>query len=107
MVASSTTSAAPVWSTVALVAAGLVFVATIVGLFLVKDNRTERRLFWSGTFVMLMFATIAVLPRGTGTAVALFVAGGLVLVLYAYLRTDYLKIGGKVYNVWTLIRRDR
>jgi hypothetical protein len=30
-----------------------------------------------------------------------------VLVLYAYLRTDYLKIGGKVYNVWTLIRRDR
>jgi hypothetical protein len=56
---------------------------------------------------MLVFATIAVLPRGTGTAVALFVAGGLVLVLYAYLRTDYLKIGGKVYNVWTLIRRDR
>jgi hypothetical protein len=96
-----------VWSTVALTAAGLVFAGTCAGLFLVNDNTAERRLFWSGLFVMLVLGAIAVLHRGADTSVAVFVAGVLVLVLYAYLRTDYLKIGGKVYNVWSLIRRDR
>jgi hypothetical protein len=107
LVASSTTSAAPIWSTVALAAAALVFVAMTVGLLLVKDNGIERRLFWSGFFVTLVLAAIAVLHRGLATSVAVFVAGAFVIALYAYLRTDYLRIGGKVYNVWTLIRRNR
>lgn len=107
MVASSTISAAPVASTLALTAAAVVLVGTTGGLFLVKHEGAERRLFWSGLFVALALAAIAVLHRGLATAAAVFIAGGLVIVGYAYLRTDYLKIGGKVYNVWTLIRRNR
>jgi hypothetical protein len=94
-------------STLALVAAGVVLVATCVGLFLVKDDEVERRLFWSGMFAMLALGAIAVLHRGLGTSVSLFLAGALILVLYAYLRTKYLKLGGKVYNVWSVIRRER
>jgi hypothetical protein len=95
------------WSTAALVAAGVVLVGTCVGLFLAKDDATERRLFWSGVFAVLALGAVAVLHRGTATAVAVFIAGAVVFVLYAFLRTNYLKIGGTVYNVWSLIRRER
>jgi hypothetical protein len=107
LAASSTTSGAPIWSTAALIAAGVVLLAMTVGLFLVKDTEKERRVYWSGLVVGAVLVAIAVLHRGCGAAIATFLAVMFIAVLYAYLRSDYLKIGGKVYNVWSMIRRDR
>ena len=97
--ASSTTSAAPTWSTAALVVAFLVLAGTVVALFLVKDDAIERRVYWSGFTLAAAVVAIAVGHRGFGTAVATFVAIVLMSAVYAFLRTDYLKIGRRVYRL--------
>jgi hypothetical protein len=73
--------------------------------FLVKDDATERRVFWSGFGLATVLVPIAVLHRGLGTAVAAFVAIAFTTVLFAYARTDYLKIGQKVYTASSLKNR--
>ncbi len=107
MVASSTTDAVPAWSTPVLVVAFVVLVGTTVALFIAKDVANERRIYWSGFCLAAVLVAISVLHRGWGTALATFIAVVFVAALYAFLRTDYLKIGQKIYSVGSLTGRNR
>lgn len=88
-----------------LVVAGVAAVIMIIGLFLAKDVARERRIYWSGFGVVAALVAIAVVQRGIGVAAATFVAVLVVAVVYVFLRTEYLKIGGTVCSIWSVLRR--
>lgn len=81
-----------------LFAAGAVIAGvSVVLLFIANDRRLERRIFWTCSTLALFLWCVALLPRGWGTAVGCFVAFLGILTFGAYMRTPYLKIGGRIY----------
>lgn len=69
----------------------------VVLLFIANDRRLERRIFWTCCILALVLWSVALVPRGWATAVGFFVAFLGILTFWAYLRTPYLKIGGRIY----------
>ncbi|MGU3499438.1 hypothetical protein [Mycobacterium sp. C31M] len=75
------------------------------GLTIVFSNnvRFERRIFWSSWFVGTAVMALAVTVRGWATAVLMFAVTAGLGVLIAYLRTPYLKVGGRIFS-YTIAR---
>lgn len=107
MEASSTSSAASAVPTAFLFAGAVVLIVGVVSLFLAKNTKRERRLYWSTAAVGGLLVSLATLHRGWGTVVAAYLAILFVTALYAFLRTDYLKIGSRVYSAWDLIGKSK
>lgn len=77
---------------------GAVLVAAVAGLF-VNDPTLERRIYWVGWLIATPFMSLAVLSRGWQASLAIAVLCGFTAVVYAYLRTPFLKIGQRIYAV--------
>ncbi|MBU8808559.1 MULTISPECIES: hypothetical protein [Mycolicibacterium] len=107
MEASSTSSAASAVATVFLVAGAAVLFVGVVSLFLAKDKQLERRLYWATAAVGGLLVSLAALHMGWATVAASYLAILFVTALYAFLRTDYLKIGSRIYSAWDLIGRSK
>ncbi|AWT51946.1 hypothetical protein [Mycolicibacterium smegmatis] len=90
-----------------LVAGAVVLIVGVVALFVAKDARLERRLYWATAAVGGLLVSLAALHRGWGTVVAAYLAILVVTALYAFLRTDYLKIRSRVYSAWDLIGKSQ
>ncbi|MGV0836692.1 hypothetical protein [Mycolicibacterium thermoresistibile] len=81
-----------------LFAAGAVIAGIgVVLLFIANDQRVERRVFWTCNVLALFLWCVALVPRGWGTVVGFFVAFLGILTFMAYIRTPYLKIGGRIF----------
>jgi hypothetical protein len=79
---------------IAGVCAGLV--AAVASVF-VRDRRLDRRIYWLGWLIATSCISFAVLPRGWQASLAIGLLGVFAAVVYAYLRTPFLKIGGRIY----------
>jgi hypothetical protein len=96
---------APAWSTALLALAGLWWLGFFIASFRTKELRVERRLYWFGHGGAAVLAGLALSHRGWHA-----VLGGMGLVvfvtlLYAVLRTPYLKIGGRLISASDSDRR--
>ena len=86
-----------IWTHALLIAgvcAGLV--AAVASVF-VRDRRLDRRIYWLGWLIATSCISFAVLPRGWQASLAIGLLGVFAAVVYAYLRTPFLKIGGRIY----------
>lgn len=89
----------PAWSMVVFAAAGLWWLGFFVGAVCARTLRTQRRLYWLGYGGAAVLCGVAMLPRGWEFSVW---AVGLVAMAsagWAYARTGYLKVGGRLFTV--------
>ena len=92
-----------VWPDV-LLFAGMAFgVIGGLSIIFIKDIRLERRVYWGSWLLTSLFISVSLSERGWGaTAIGACACAGTAL-LYAYLRTSYIKIGGRIHT-YTLYR---
>lgn len=70
--------------------------AVILGV--ASNVRFERRVYWSTWLLSLSVMTLGAAQRGWRTALVMYGVAVAMSVLIAYLRTSYLKIGGRIYS---------
>jgi hypothetical protein len=87
----------PTWSTALFAVAIAIILATLALLAHADARHLKRRIFWIGWLAAAACAAVSLLPLGISTTVAVFISFALAIVLRAYLRTPYLKIGGRIY----------
>lgn len=86
-------------------AKGLLIAGICVGLIaltasaFVQDAKLQRRSYWLGWLFAAVCFALAVLPRGWPGSVAIGILALFAAVLYAYFRTPFLKIRGRVYTI--------
>lgn len=89
--------AVPVWAE-ALFVAG--FVVVVVGCVLAatsRDRRQERRVYWYGWTLTGALLAAGASFRGWQISAIVFCLAMLIVVVRAYFRTPYIKIGGRIY----------
>lgn len=89
----------PVWAEVLLIVGVCAGLIAAVGSVTAKSRELERRLYWIGWLIAAVCFALAALPRGWPGSVGIGLLAVFVAVLYAYLRTPYLKIGHRVYSI--------
>ena len=96
---------APAWSTALLALAGLWWLGFFIASIWTKELRVERRLYWLGHGGAAVLVGLALSHRGWqavlgGTGLVVFIT-----LLYAVLRTPYLKIGDRLITASDSDRR--
>jgi hypothetical protein len=89
----------PMWSTALFFVGIAIMVVACVALFIVRDPRLERWVYWLCWIVGGAVTSLSLLVRGYGTAIAAYCALLVGAVIWAFFRTNYLKIGGRIYAV--------
>lgn len=64
---------------------------------LIDDRKLGRRIYWLGWLVNTLCFSLAALQRGWQPSLGFGLLCVFVAVFYAYMRTPYLKIGGRIY----------
>lgn len=95
----------PAWSVTLFVAAGLWWFGFLVGAVCARALRTQRRLYWMGYGGVAVLCGAAMLPRGWGFSVWALGLVGMASVGWAFARTGYLKIGGRLFTLSAADRR--
>jgi hypothetical protein len=86
-----------VWTQALLIAGvGAGLVAAVASVF-ISDRKLDRRIYWLGWVIATSCISLAVLPRGWPASLAIGLLGVFAAVVYAYLRTPFLKIRGRIY----------
>jgi hypothetical protein len=73
-----------------------VLVAALASVF-VRDRRLDRRIYWVGWLIATPCISFGVLSRGWRASLAIGLLCVFAAVLYAYFRTPFLKVGGRIY----------
>ncbi|HEY3997123.1 MAG TPA: hypothetical protein VGM40_14315 [Mycobacterium sp.] len=89
----------PVWAKALLIVGVCAGLIAAVGSVTVKSREFERRLYWVGWLIAAVCFALAALPRGWPGSIGIGFLALFAALLYAYLRTPYLKIGDRVYSV--------
>jgi Ca2+/Na+ antiporter len=86
------------WSHFLLIAGfvAVVAAAVIIALF-VKRRSLERRIYWAGWIIGILCMSLAFLPRGWRSVIAVALLCAFAAVVYAYFQTPYLKLGNRIY----------
>ena len=95
----SVPSSSPLWATGLLVAGICVGLVAAVASVVVDDREVQRRIYWLGWLSAALCFALAVLPRGWPGSVGIGLLALFAATVYAYLRTPYLKVGGRVYAI--------
>jgi hypothetical protein len=85
------------WAHALLIAGVCIGIAGAVASSVFDDRRLERRIYWLGWLVAGLCFSLAVLQRGWRVTLALGLMCVCIAVFYAYMRTPYLKIRGRIY----------
>lgn len=81
-------------------AGGAIALAGLCTLGFIPDVRWQRRVYWASWLFGAALMAYAFIERGwqmVGVVLAVCLAAA---VCYAYFRTSYLKIGGRIYSFW-------
>lgn len=89
----------PLWSVALLACAVVLWVACLVLSVRSKTATTERRFYWVGYFGAGGLAVAALSFRGWDTVVWLIPIVVIIPVFYAFVRTPYLVVGGRVISL--------
>ena len=89
----------PIWAKTLLIVGVCAGLIAAVGSVTAKDPELERRIYWLGWLIAALCFALAVLPRGWPGSVGIGLLALFAAVLYAYLRTQYLRIGGRIYSI--------
>lgn len=81
-------------------AGGTVGIVGLLTLGFIPNIRWERRVYWSTWLLSLGVMTLGASHRGWHTALVFYAVGIAAAVCYAYSRTSYLKLGGRIYSFW-------
>lgn len=81
-----------------IVAGFVIGVGGSLTLGLVNNARIERRIYWSIWLLSLGVMTLGVVNRGWRTALVIYAVGIAAALCFAYFRSSYLKIGGRIYS---------
>ncbi|WP_141681968.1 hypothetical protein [Mycobacterium malmoense] len=95
----SVASSSPLWATALLVAGICVGLVAAVASVVVDDRDVQRRIYWLGWLGAALCFAVAVLPRGWPGSLGIGLLALFAAMVYAYLRTPFLKIGGRVYAI--------
>lgn len=85
------------WAVALFVGAAVVLLAATAWGFFVKDPGGERRLFWWSWVIGGVLLAASLSERGPRAALAALLATAVVAVSFAFFKTSFLKIGGRVY----------
>lgn len=89
----------PFWAKILLLAGiGVGLIAAIASVA-VHDHELQRRTYWLGWLGAAVCFALAVLPRGWPGSFGIGLLALFAAMVYAYLRTPFLKIGGRVYAI--------
>ena len=94
---STTATEFPAWSTVLFVFSLALILATIAGISRVESLHAKRRIYWLGWISAAACAAASLLPLGLRTTVITFVGFSFAVVFWAWLTTQYLKIGRRTF----------
>lgn len=97
--ASNTLPPMPTWSTALLVAAGLWWFGCLVGALCFRTLRIQRRFYWTGYGGVAALCGVAMFPRGWELSVWAVALVALASVGDAFVRTGYLKVGGRLFTM--------
>lgn len=81
-------------------AGGTIGVVGLLTLGFIPNIRWERRVYWSTWFLSLGVMTLGASHRGWHAALVIYAVGIAAAFCYAYSRTSYLKLGGRIYSFW-------
>ena len=95
----------PTWSTALLVAAGLWWFGCLVGALCFRTLRIQRRFYWTGYGGVAALCAVAMFPRGWELSVWAVALVALASVGEAFVRTGYLKVGGRLFTMSADARR--
>ena len=95
----------PAWSTVVFAAAGLWWFGCLVGAICGRTLRVQRRLYWTGYGGVAALCAVAMFPRGWELSVWAVALVAVASVGDAFVRTGYLKIGGRLFTLSASARR--
>ncbi|ABK76050.1 hypothetical protein [Mycolicibacterium smegmatis] len=96
----------PVWSIVLLACAVVLWASCLVISVRSGSATTERRFYWIGYFGAGGLAIVGLSFRGWDTVVWLIPIVVIIPVFYAFVRTPYLVVGGRVISLGTYEPRD-
>jgi hypothetical protein len=85
----------PTWSAALLAIGIVVMLGGLVAVVVSRTPRYERRLYWATWMIGGAVGSASLIPRGPGVAVATYAVLILVAVVWAFFRTNYIKLGDR------------
>lgn len=101
----ATDIALPTWSVVLLGFGGAIMLGGLVATVVAREARWERRFYWATWLVGGAVGSASLVPRGLGMAIATYFVLALVAVVWAFFRTNYLKLGDRIIAATPADRR--
>lgn len=86
----------PTWSTALLAIGIVVMLGGLVAVIVSRTPRCERRWYWATWTIGGAVGSASLVPRGLGVAVATYAVLILVAVVWAFFRTNYIKLGDRI-----------
>lgn len=95
----SVSVSSPLWAKAMLITGICVGLIAAVASAIVQDRKLQRWIYWLGWMIAALCFALAVLPRGWPGSLGIGLSALFAAVVYAYLRTPFLKINGRVYAI--------
>jgi hypothetical protein len=102
---SATDIALPTWSVVLLGFGSAMMLGGLVAVMVAGQPKWERRFYWATWLVGGAFGSASLLPRGFGVAIATYLVLASVAVVWAFFRTNYIKLGNRIIAATPADRR--
>ncbi|BBY63271.1 hypothetical protein [Mycolicibacterium helvum] len=93
---SATDIALPTWSVVLLGFGSAMMLGGLVAVVVARQPKWERRFYWVTWLIGGAVGSASLIPRGLGLAIATYLVLALVAVVWAFFRTNYIKLGGRI-----------
>jgi Kef-type K+ transport system membrane component KefB len=88
--------ALPSWSVIALGVGSAMMIGGLVAMIAARKARWERRFYWATWLIGGAVGSVSLVPRGIGLALATYASLVLVAIVWAFFRTNYIKIGDRI-----------
>lgn len=86
----------PTWSAVLLAVGIVIMLGGLVSVMVAREIRWERRSYWAAWLIGGAVGSAALVPRGLGLAFATYATLIFVAIVWAFFRTNYIKLGHRI-----------